>query len=211
MTPTRHDLLRLHPAGWHTLLTRRPDLPLKGWAEADHPAIARRAQPGDPSGFWPAAITLPGRIRLAFAVHPDEVAGIERPPLLRDAVASAPAEWRDTARLLADVGDRLGIRPRLFGSLMWQHVTAQPYLAPASDLDLLWTVPEAVRPQLPRLFAALTDAPAPPRLDGEIVFPGLGAAQWRELAAARPHDEVLLKTATGVTLTKRERLLPAHA
>ena len=88
---------------------------------------------------------------------------------------------------------------------MWQHFTARPYLNPESDLDLLWTAPDAA--QLPRLLAALAAAPATPRLDSEIHFPGRGAVQWRELAATGPRDEILLKTSTGVALARRASLL----
>ena len=226
MEARRHDLLRIGASGWQALLRRRPDLAgiasVRTWAARLHPAMSRRRQAGDTPGWLPAAIALPpseGRMRLAFELRADEIDAVLPPPLLLDALDGAwpgrlPGGWIEPARRLLGIGERLGFAPRLFGSLMWQCVTGMPYARDGSDLDLLWVVPPAADAlaRVPALLAAL-DAIRHDgvRVDGEVVFPGGGAANWQELLAARPEDEVLVKTQTTITLVRRGRLLDPAA
>ena len=48
-------------------------------------------------------------------------------------------EWRPVIAALLDLGDAVGIAPRVFGGLLWEHATGLPYLTAQSDLDLLWS------------------------------------------------------------------------
>ncbi len=229
MEARRHDLLRLGAGGWQALLRRRPDLAgiaaVQAWAARLHPAMSRRRQADDAPGWLPAAIALPpseGRARLAFELLAGEIDAVLPPPLLHDALGGAlggawpgrlPGAWIEPARRLVGVGGRLGIAPRLFGSLMWQCVTGMPYARDGSDLDLLWVLPPGADAlaRVPALLAALDAIRSEGvRVDGEIVFPD-GAANWQELLAARPEDEVLVKTETAITLTTRARLLDPAA
>ena len=220
--PSRHDLLLLDRDGWAATLLRHPALaamkPVRDWAERGFPAIARRRLPDDPPEAWPAAIALPpaqGRLRLALALDAADVATIVSPPLLQDAIEGRlagrlPAAWTDKAARLVAAGARHGIAPRLFGSAMWQCVTAQPAVTAASDLDLLWRVP--ARPtadlDLPALAGELDEIAhrEGPGLDGEIVFQGIGAVHWREWLRASATDELLVKSETGVSMVCRADL-----
>jgi phosphoribosyl-dephospho-CoA transferase len=190
-----------------------------------HPAMRRRGQPGDAPDRLPAAIALPppegsrqGSRRLAFEVPADAVEAVRPPPLLADALRGGlpgqlPNDWTGTAGRLVAIGERFAFAPRLFGSLMWQCVTGLPYVRDSSDFDLLWTVPPGGEARVPALLDALdtvarnTVARSGRRLDGEIVFADIGAANWRELLAAGPGDAVLVKTETAVTLMTRAQLL----
>lgn len=222
MASRRHDLLQLRPEAWPALLRRRPDLAglasVRAWQAALRPVMRRRAQPGDAPQRLPAAIALPpseARRRLAFEVLADEVEQVRPPPLLHDALHGVlpgrlPDGWTGTAEEVVAIGERFGIAPRLFGSLMWQCVTGLPYVGKTSDLDLLWVVPPGpgMLAHLPALLDALGAAGRHgPRLDGEIVFAGIGAVNWMELLAAGPEQEVLVKTETAVAMMGRAELL----
>jgi phosphoribosyl-dephospho-CoA transferase len=220
--PSRHDLLLLDRDGWAATLRRHPALaamkPVRAWAEQGFPAISRRRLPDDPPEAWPAAIALPpaqGRLRLALALDAADVATVVAPPLLQDAIEGRlagrlPTAWTDKAARVVAVGARYGIVPRLFGSAMWQCVTAQPYVTDTSDLDLLWRVP--ARPtavlDLPALAGELDEIARRdgPGLDGEILFQGIGAVHWREWLGAAPTDSLLVKRDNGVALVGRAEL-----
>jgi phosphoribosyl-dephospho-CoA transferase len=55
-------------------------------------------------------------------------------------VRAAPAEWQPVIAALLDLGDTVGATPRVFGGLLWEHLTGLRYLTVQSDLDLLWSV-----------------------------------------------------------------------
>lgn len=218
---TRHDLLRLTAAGWSTLLARRPDLAavpgVLVWAEQGHPVVIRRRQPGDAPELLCAAIALPlahGRGRLGFQAAPDEVASLQPPPSLREALdGTMPEGWRQLGASVLAEADRHGVTPRVFGSLMWQYVTGLAYLRDGSDLDLIWPVARgsAQAAGLPTLLASLErlDMGSGPSIDGEIVLIGVGAVQWREVAGDAP--ELLVKTPDEVRLMPRTQFLSLAA
>jgi phosphoribosyl-dephospho-CoA transferase len=82
--------------------------------------------------------------------------------------------------------------PRVFGALLWQHLTGMSYLTSTSDLDLLWPVAaRSLADQLLRDLAEI-DAGGTPRLDVEIELPDGAAVKWRELSRAQ--GSVLVKT-----------------
>ena len=193
----RHDLVRVDPAAWAALLAARPDLaggpPLAGWAAAGWPLIVRRFAPGEDRARVPLGLPLPpalGKRRIGFSLPPDVLAPCPA-PTLAEARAAAPPAWRPTLDALTALGARHGLVPRPFGALLWQALTGLAYLAPASDLDLLWPLAGP----LPKTFlddlAALAAA-APMRLDGEIVLPDGGGVQWCEWQSAGS-GEVLVK------------------
>lgn len=149
------------------------------WVTAGRPFVARRRIDGDPAGLLPLGLPLPpsmGKRRIGFCLQPEGVVRVEPPPLLSVAMTAAPAGWQEPiGRLLA-----LDAETRCFGSLAWEHLTGLAYLAPASDLDLLWRpVDEAACRRLLAALALLVPG-LPMRLDGEIVAADGTAVQWRE-------------------------------
>jgi phosphoribosyl-dephospho-CoA transferase len=200
----RHDLLRIDPPVWEAMLLRHPGLsniPLVAdWAARAWPVIVRRPMLGDITAGVPAALPLPpsyGKHRVGFSFPSREDVVPLPPVLLCDAAPGATAAWQPTIAGLLALGSTLGIAPRVFGGLLWQHVTGLAYLSPQSDLDLLWRVGD--QRTAAALLAGLTrlDADAPMRLDGELELPDGGGVNWRELAEGAG-GEVLVKSMDGV-------------
>jgi len=204
----RHDLLRVDLLAWQAMLAEHPGLTgvalVADWVSHDWPVIVRRLVAGDPVEGVPAALPLPpcyGKQRVGFS-FPSKLGVVARSAvLLRDAARAAPAAWQPVITALIDLGEATGIEPRVFGALLWQHVTGLSYLTAHSDLDLLWAVPDATTaaallPGLRRI-----DANSPFRLDGEVELPGGGGVNWRELAQAADTGcgDVLVKAMQGVT------------
>ena len=215
--PARHDLLRLTRTGWSQLQVRQPALSgmpgIRLWAEQGHPAVCRRPQPGDLPAMVAVAVALPlghGRARLAFQVAAPDVAIREQPPTLLEVLPVVPDGWLTRVRAVLAEADRCGVTPRVFGSLMWQHVTGLAYLRPESDLDLIWPIARdrETDVRIGAVVVALSrlDGTTGPRLDGEIVVEGIGAVNWRELG---PSDvgQVLVKTEAGVVMMTRTRFV----
>lgn len=199
----RHDLVRVEPAAYAAYLRDHPALgagPLAcGWAEAGRPLIVRRFAPGESSSRVPLGLPLPcsaeGRRRIALALPPDSVTACPAPTLAAMRPI-APDAWCRTLDALVALGARHGLVPRPFGSLLWQAVTGLDYLHPGSDLDVLWPIPDPWAPRRLRDLldgiAGLTEA-APMRLDGEVLLPGGGGVQWRELRETPEDGAVLVK------------------
>jgi phosphoribosyl-dephospho-CoA transferase len=203
----RHDLLRVESAAWDAMLRRHPDLadlPLVAdWARLSRPVIVRRRMAGDLADGVPAALPLPprhGKRRLAFS-FPSGATVAKLPPVpLRDAARTAPAGWQPVVAALLDLGEAVGVTPRVFGALLWEHVTGLPYLTAQSDLDLLWSISDERGAVLLVERLLRLDADGPVRLDGELVLPDGAGVNWRELAqsVANPGHEALVKTMEGV-------------
>ena len=209
----RHDLLRVAPASWDAMLRCHPgivSLPLVAdWTRLDRPVIVRRRMAGDGADRLPAALPLPpdcGKRRLAFSFPPDAAVVALPPVLLRDAAPTAPSSWHSVIAALLDLGEAAGIRPRVFGALLWQHATGLSYLTARSDLDLLWSISE-VRSAASLVKGLLRlDAEGPVRLDGELELPDGAAVNWRELA--QNGNQLLVKTMNGVEVRTRASLFP---
>ncbi len=203
----RHDLLSVTPAVWDALLGRQAGLaalPLVAdWARQGWPVIVRRPLAGEDADAIPAALPLPpshGKQRIAFSFLPGDVLRPVPPLLLRDAAVTAPAAWQKLIAEILALADAMQLAPRIFGALLWQHVTGEKYLRAASDLDLLW--PVTATTALERLLDGLSrlDAAGPVRLDGEIEFADGSAVNWRELAQSGGNGEVLVKTMQSVSM-----------
>jgi phosphoribosyl-dephospho-CoA transferase len=211
----RHDLLRVKPATWQAMLRCHPglaDLPLVAdWALREWPVIVRRRMAGDLANGVPAAIPLPpsqGKRRLAFSFASGAAVVALPPVLLSDALRAAPAKWQPVAAALLELGEAVGMTPRVFGALLWQHATGLPYLTDRSDLDLLWFISDERTAALLMEGLLRLDADGPVRLDGELELPDGAAVNWRELAQsdASLGGEVLVKTMDGVELRTRAAL-----
>jgi phosphoribosyl-dephospho-CoA transferase len=204
----RHDLLRVEPPGWDGMLRCHPSLaglPLVAdWARLERPVIVRRRMAGDSASGVPAALPLPpnyGKRRVAFGFPFGADVAALSPVLLRDAAQTAPSAWHPIIAALLDLGEAAGTAPRVFGALLWQHVTALPYLTAQSDLDLIWSVSD--RQTAASLVKGLLrlDAEGPVRLDGELELPDGAAVNWRELA--QNGNQLLVKTMNGVEVRNR--------
>jgi phosphoribosyl-dephospho-CoA transferase len=168
------------------------DLPLVAdWAAQGWPVIVRRPMPTDAAGAISAALPLPpchGKRRVAFAFPADAEVTPQPAVLLREAAPSAPEAWQPVIAGLLDLGE-----PRVFGALLWQHLTGMTYLTERSDLDLLWTIgdhaaADALVQGLRRLDGAV-------RLDGELELPDGAAVNWREFAQG---GDILVKSMAGI-------------
>jgi phosphoribosyl-dephospho-CoA transferase len=211
----RHDLLRVEPSAWDAMLGCYPglaDLPLVAdWARLDRPVIVRRRMVGDYADGVPAALPLPpcyGKKRLAFGFSSRAAMMVLPPVLLRDAVPAAPTSWHPTLDALLELGYAVGITPRVFGALLWQHSTGLPYLTARSDLDLLWSVSDE-RTAISLVEGLIRlDANGPVRLDGELELPEGAAVNWREVAQGitDPGHELIVKTMDGVELRTWTRI-----
>lgn len=185
----RHDLVTPSAAGWALLTAALPDFAhdplLRLWPLHRWPLVVRRRGEGEAdaaAGKIPLGLPLPpaaGKRRIALGLRRAEVAAIGPPPPLAAARDAAPPAWQPAIAAL------LALTPgvRCFGSLAWQHVTGLAYLAPTSDLDLLWDLPPAPLAMLDGI-ARIAEA-APMRIDGEVLGPW-GGVQWRELRSADP-------------------------
>lgn len=204
----RHALVRVAPAAWAAALDGHAQAGLallQGWAAQGWPAIIRRPQPCDAPGLVPLGVPLPpaqGKQRIALAVPASAILTTTLPPPLAQAAIAAPPGWQPRIAALLALATQYGIAPACFGGLAWQHLTGLAYLSPSSDLDTLWPLNTA--DMAPALAADLAQAAAEPgpQLDGELLFPGGLAVNWREFHAAGPDDMLLVKEA------RRARLLP---
>jgi len=193
------------------------EMPLVGdWASQGWPVIVRRRMENEVADGVPGALPLPpchGKRRVGFSFPSDAGLTPMDPVLLGDAALAAPLAWRPTLSALVELGERFGVSPRVFGSLLWEHVTGQPYLTQKSDLDLLWSVADS------RSAAGLVeglqrlDADSPFRLDGELELSDGGGVNWRELSQAGGvgRDAVLVKTMNGAELRTVAELFDAAA
>jgi phosphoribosyl-dephospho-CoA transferase len=215
----RHDLLRVEPTAWQAMLRCHPDLaalPLVAdWALREWPVIVRRRMACDLVDDVPAALPLPpsyGKQRVAFGFSSAAAVAALPPVLLVDAAVAAPSEWQQVIATLLELGETVETRPRVFGALLWEHVTGLQYLTRQSDLDLLWTVSDEHAAHLIVAGLIRIDAEGPVRIDGELVLPNGGGVNWRELAQSTDlKSEVLVKTMDAVEVRHKAKLFGAAA
>jgi phosphoribosyl-dephospho-CoA transferase len=209
----RHQLVRVHPAAWKTLLRARPDLAgeplLQDWATLSRPLIVRRRGPLDGDGVL-LGLPLPpsaGKRRIAVEMRAGDVASVNPLPSVSEVLGTAPVPWQPCLQELMDLSRAYGVRGGVFGSLGWQWLTGLTYLGPHSDVDIAWTLPQPDR--LERFLDDLADvdARAPVRLDGELVRGDGAGANWRELHAGGA--ELALKTASQALLYRRADFIGA--
>jgi phosphoribosyl-dephospho-CoA transferase len=215
----RHDLVQVEPAAWDAMLRCHSafvDLPLVAdWARLRRPVIVRRRMVGDCVGGVPAALPLPpchGKRRLAFSFPAGAAMAAVPPVLLCDGTRTTPTAWRSVVTAVLDIGDLVKTTPRVFGALLWEHVTGLPYLTAKSDLDLLWSVSDELTAVLLVERLLELEAEGPVRIDGELELPDGAGVNWRELAHnSDQRSQVLVKTMDGVEVRTRAELfrLPA--
>ncbi|GJD81210.1 malonate decarboxylase holo-[acyl-carrier-protein] synthase [Methylobacterium gregans] len=204
----RHDLVRVEASAFAHLLRGRPDLDgapdVADWAVRGRPLIVRRYGPGEDRSLVPLGLPLPpaaGKRRIGLALPFPTLAPLPAPTLAQ-ARGSAPEAWQPTIEALLALGTANGLVPRPFGALLWQALTGLAYLAPTSDLDLLWPVTEVP----PGFLASLAQiaAAAPMRIDGEVILPDGAGIHWRELheaggaVLAKHRDRLEMRDAAGL-------------
>jgi phosphoribosyl-dephospho-CoA transferase len=215
---SRHELIWLTARGWDAARGRA--LPgqhaaIEQWRRQDWPAVVRRADIGLPPGQVSLGLPLPPapdgvKGRIALHASNGDVARRSPPLALADAARAAPERWRPALDALVSI--TIGVPLRAYGSLAMQAITGQPYLTPASDIDLLFYPADA---QALRAGLALLEQHAEVLpLDGEIVFPPGAAVAWKEWIGAGSGNggggngaRVLVKDAGAVRLATIEHLL----
>jgi phosphoribosyl-dephospho-CoA transferase len=203
----RHDLLHVAPPAWSAALAAHSlgEVPLLSqWADRGWPVIVRRRLESEALEVVPVGVPLPpaaGKSRIALNVPQAAVIARAAPTSLRTVAHNAEPAWQATILALVALGERHGIEPAAFGSLLWEHHTGLTYLSPTSDLDVIWSVHAGCHIANLLHGIAQIERLAPMRIDGEIVFPQGAAANWRELHKTIGKDgpaEILIKTMGGV-------------
>jgi phosphoribosyl-dephospho-CoA transferase len=203
----RHDLLHVAPPAWTAALAAHSlgEVPLLAqWADRGRPVIVRRRLKSETPDVVPVGVPLPpaaGKSRIALNVSPAAVIARAAPTSLRAVAHKADPAWQPTIAALVALGERHGVEPAAFGSLLWEHHTGLTYLSPTSDLDVIWSAHGGCNIASLLRGIAQIERVAPMRIDGEIVFPQGAAANWRELHKALDEDraaEILIKTMDGV-------------
>lgn len=198
MTP-----LRRHTLVWLSQ-PPQPEFPddaaaAEAWHAAGHPFVVCRQRCGPLAlGF---CLPAPGRRPRRIACH-SETASIvrdSRPPRLAEISAANGARFAELSAAACDTGVDL----RVFGSWMWQTLTGEAHVGPASDLDVLVDVSGRAAADRAAEFLRSGSGRSPCRIDGELAFPA-GDVAWREYAGTAP--EVLLKSIDAIRLVPREEL-----
>jgi phosphoribosyl-dephospho-CoA transferase len=208
----RHDLAWLGPRWREALLAPLPpgdEALLQAWADQERPAVVCRLPASAPEGAVALGVALPGPgRRLALLVRADALARHAGPTRLREAAGSAPEAWRPALEALDAALDAAGTPAAVFGSLAWQHLVGEPYLHPASDVDLLLHPADTGAVWAGLGVLAARDGERL-RLDGEVLLGGDRAVAWRELW--RRPARVLVKSARSVELLPLAQALGALA
>jgi phosphoribosyl-dephospho-CoA transferase len=196
---------------------------LAGWIARGLPLVcARQADATLPVSAAPDSaprvrlgLTLPGtgeRRRVSASAAAHDIARSAPPPLLADLLADLLAELPPAQRApldrLARRATTLGAPPRVYGTLLWQHLSGEACLRPGSDIDLLFDC--TPQTDVRALLALLQCGADAPRLDGEVRFADGRAVAWRELAQAlsgRGPTRVLAKSDHALELVEAGQLL----
>ncbi len=208
-SPPRHHLAWLSPDAPVQLTESAWTPVVRSWLQSRRPLVVRRRLAGEPEDDLALGLPLPnrlGRHRLALRAPPDALLCLEPPPSLEQAAAVLPEQPRRIVREVAGHIEACGARALVYGSVAWQWLTGEAYLRPGSDVDVLIVPGSRWEPD--RCHAVLREMAAvrEPHLDGELALGEGGFVAWRELLGDA--DDVLVKTATGVSLRQRAALLP---
>lgn len=207
---TRHSLVWLSAGGWQRAaqtVAADSRATLVRWQQEDWPLVLRRREADTPQDELCLGLALPpdgngDKLRIPLQAQLADVARVEQPLTLRQALAHMPSGWSGPLRAFA--GDCLhsGIALQLYGSWAWQILTQQNYVTASSDIDLLFTPRRA--PEFARGMALLAQHAARLPLDGEVIFPDGRAVAWKECWQALQADSparVLVKTEATVQLS----------
>ena len=207
----RHQLLWLTDPAWENIQQRDWDPQasnvLAHWREQRLPVVVTRQRGDVPLDLVCVGLPAPtqwARRKLAFSIPKNEILAQEKFPTL--AQISHDKAWRLVALDLQSALSSCKVQCHVHGSYGWQHLTGLSYLHAESDLDLSLGVTHF--DQAVQVVALLEKAKLPPRLDGELSFPGNQAVAWRELLqlAHGTVSKVLVKNLCGVALVDAAHL-----
>ena len=221
-TLQRHTLVWLLPYVWPEVFRRYPWLGgsdfVRDWATTGYPVISRRPGPDeDVTGQLPVGIPMPpamAKRRLAFLVPEHGIADLALPPELdnilqrRKKRSELLSRWHKNLFCLDRSVNSLGLQTRVYGSVMWQHLTGMTYMSGSSDIDLLWGMTRDQGRILRPLLACIdqVDVLGNPKVDGEINIENR-SIHWRELLCADGASEpVVVKENDRVHLLTRKQL-----
>lgn len=208
----RHDLVWLDHARWRDALRSPLDagalVALDAWFSNRRPAVVRRNDPGVANDRLCLAVALPltySERKVALDVAHTAVRYTCPPLPLITVIASAPPPWRPDLTRLATTAHTMGVHLRVYGSLMWQHFSGEPYLTPTSDVDLLWRVADPTTLEKMLAYLLQWERSSGLTADGELLLHDDAAVAWKELLR-RPR-QLLLKRTSGVELRAYDEAL----
>lgn len=186
----RHDLVWLDPDSDLASFVACDEhvATASNWVQNNWPLVVARQSDAAAlqAGQMQLGFTLPSapaRTRVALRVPQAAIISYSRPLLLKDAIAYAPAEWREHLSAVAEICATHAVLARVYGSLSTQAFTGHNYLDAESDVDVLFECGKDTSAQ--ELTAELSALAAQAlKIDGEILTPNGWAVAWRELSAA---------------------------
>jgi phosphoribosyl-dephospho-CoA transferase len=215
MTPPRHSLVWLTPAGWRIAQRRDPAQAehFSVWERAGWPLVARRRDADAAADDVCVGLPLPphatlGKRRIALRLPGEAVERVDAALALDAIRASAPASWSAPLTQLIDEAEDAGIALRVYGSAAWQALTGLDYVSETSDIDLLFA--PSSRAALRHGVALLARHARALPLDGEILFPSGRAVSWKEwllVDTGAAGMRVMVKHGAGVALEPASALI----
>lgn len=151
-----------------------------------------------------------GKGRLSFRISTPNIVRTALPPRLADSIPLLSPPWRAPLRRLLRGAQSIGIELRIYGSAAWESLTGVSYLAPQSDIDVLWRPSGADHLAAGVMLLAEWERTTGIRVDGEILFGEDDAVAWREWLQSWPSpvpQRVLVKSLAGARLCSRDELL----
>ena len=222
----RHDLVWLSHQAWASVfaqqLARVPEemtglivQSLHRWQQEEWPAVVRRrdadaAEDEVCIGF--ALVPVNGRKpRVAARIKAQDILEHQPSLSLATVIPFVAPLWQPTLRTFNSEASVVGVRWRVYGSLVFQFLTGQTYVNEQSDIDVLF------RPQtqehLIQGLALLRQYQSQIPLDGEVIFPQGQAVAWKEwllsdLVPESSHNQrLLVKDHQQVRLVSKLELL----
>jgi len=171
------------------------------WHHCGHPFIvARQRDEATLSlGFCLATGPETRPRRISVRTRHEDILRTSPPPAL-----ATVARHHPSLAALAQAALAASLPIRVFGSYMWQTLTGESHVTPASDLDTLIEVTSAAEAIRATTFLSTAASYSPLKIDGELSIADLGEIHWREFFDKSP--DLLLKTITTSRLIHREAL-----